>query len=67
MSDPSTLTLASLITDVTSVVTALITIIGSALDFIATHPLPVLFIGCGVAGIGIRYAWRMAKAAKRMA
>jgi hypothetical protein len=60
-------TLASVVTDIPTVVTPLMGIVGQAIDLVTEHPLLFAFVACGFAAIGIRYAYRILHKAKNMA
>ena len=59
--------ITDLITNVSAVGTATVTLIGQGVELFTAHPVLLLFIGCGFTAIGIRYGVRMLRAAKKMA
>jgi len=60
-------TLTSIVTDIPTVVTPLMSIVGDGIELITTHPLLFAFVACGFGAIGIRYAFRVLHKAKTMA
>jgi hypothetical protein len=59
--------LTDVITNVSAVGTATVSLIGQGIELFTAHPVLLLFVGVGFTAIGIRYGVRMLRAAKKMA
>lgn len=62
-----TTTLASLLADIPSIVTAVMDIVAQVITLVTDNPLLFAFVGCAFIGIAIKYGARLLHAAKRMA
>lgn len=57
--EPATVTLASILTDIGSIVTQALSWAGDVVDFIVENPLIFVFVGVALVGLGIGMVKRM--------